>query len=466
LGTAVRELKKIAVHFRPVRGENGNGNFRPENLMDKFVIRGGNPLVGNIRVSGAKNAALPAMAAAILTDEPVVLENIPDVRDIQTERNLLVSMGAEVELGYGRASHRTTISCRNLLNPEAAYELVKTMRASTLVLGPLVARMGRARVSLPGGCAIGARPIDLHIKGLEKLGASITQQHGYIEAAADRLRGGHIAFDRITVTGTEDLMMAAALAEGETLMENCAREPEVADLAALLNKMGAKIEGAGTSTIRIQGVDKLHGARHRIIPDRIEAGTFIIAASLTGGDLNVTNCDPKHLGALLEKLAECGVTVTTNGESVRVTNGHRLKAADVSTEEYPGFPTDMQAQYMALATQAEGTSLITENIFENRFMHAQELLRMGANIKVDGNRAVVRGYTPLSGAAVQCSDLRASASLVIAALVAEGETILDRVYHIDRGYERIEEKLRGAGAQIRRIGEMLPKKAVAPAVMA
>ena len=466
MGTAVRELKKIAVHFRPVRGENGNGNFRPENLMDKFVIRGGNPLVGNIRVSGAKNAALPAMAAAILTDEPVVLENIPDVRDIQTERNLLVSMGAEVELGYGRASHRTTISCRNLLNPEAAYELVKTMRASTLVLGPLVARMGRARVSLPGGCAIGARPIDLHIKGLEKLGASITQQHGYIEAAADRLRGGHIAFDRITVTGTEDLMMAAALAEGETLMQNCAREPEVADLGALLNKMGAKIEGAGTSTIRIQGVDKLHGARHRIIPDRIEAGTFIIAASLTGGDLNVTNCDPKHLGALLEKLAECGVTVTTNGESVRVTNGHRLKAADVSTEEYPGFPTDMQAQYMTLATQAEGTSLITENIFENRFMHAQELLRMGANIKVDGNRAVVRGYTPLSGAAVQCSDLRASASLVIAALVAEGETILDRVYHIDRGYERIEEKLRGAGAQIRRIGEMLPKKAVAPAVMA
>jgi UDP-N-acetylglucosamine 1-carboxyvinyltransferase len=273
------------------------------------------------------------------------------------------------------------------------------------------------------------------------------------------LRGGHITFDKITVTGTEDLMMAAALALGETVMENCACEPEVVDLAALLNKMGAHIEGAGTSTIRIQGVDKLHGARHRIIPDRIEAGTFIIAGALTGGDLNVTNCEPQHLGALLDKLAECGVTVTTNGESVRVTNGHRLKAADVSTEEYPGFPTDMQAQYMTLATQAEGTSIITENIFENRFMHAQELVRMGANIKVEGRRAVVRGHTPLGGAAVQCSDLRASASLVIAALVAEGETILDRVYHIDRGYERIEEKLRNVGAQIRRIGEMLPKKA-------
>lgn len=434
--------------------------------MDKFVIRGGNPLVGSVRISGAKNAALPAMAAAILTDEPIILENIPDVRDIQTERRLLVAMGAEVELGYGRAAHRTTINCRNLVNPEAAYDVVKTMRASTLVLGPLVARMGRARVSLPGGCAIGARPINLHIKGLEKLGATIIQEHGYIEAAAERLRGGQIVFDKITVTGTEDLMMAAALAEGETVMENCAREPEVVDLAALLTKMGARIEGAGTSSIRIQGVEKLHGARHRIIPDRIEAGTFIIAGALTGGDLNVTNCEPKHLGALLEKLEECGVTVTTNGESVRVTNGHRLKAADVSTEEYPGFPTDMQAQYMALATQAEGTSVITENIFENRFMHAQELVRMGANIKVEGRRAVVRGYTPLSGAAVQCSDLRASASLVIAALVAESETILDRVYHIDRGYERIEEKLRGAGAQIRRIGEILPKKSAAPAGVA
>jgi UDP-N-acetylglucosamine 1-carboxyvinyltransferase len=445
---------------------DGAAVYVPENLMDKFVIRGGNPLVGSIRVSGAKNAALPAMAAAILTDEPVVLENIPDVRDIQTERNLLVSMGAEVELGYGRAHHRTTICCRQLVNPEAAYELVKTMRASTLVLGPLVARMGRARVSLPGGCAIGARPIDLHIKGLEQLGAKIKQEHGYIEAAANRLRGGHIVFDKITVTGTEDLMMAATLAEGETLMENCAREPEISDLAALLTKMGAKIDGAGTATIRIQGVSKLGGARHRIIPDRIEAGTFVIAAALTGGDLTLTNCDARHVGALLQKLLECGVTVAAGTDSMRINNGHRLKAADVITEEYPGFPTDMQAQYMALATQADGTSIITENIFENRFMHAQELVRMGANIKVEGSRAIVRGHTPLSGAAVQCSDLRASASLVIAALVADGETILDRVYHIDRGYERFEEKLRGVNAQIRRIGEILPRRNVVPAGVA
>ncbi|MBZ5521964.1 MAG: UDP-N-acetylglucosamine 1-carboxyvinyltransferase [Acidobacteriia bacterium] len=434
--------------------------------MDKFVIRGGNPLHGTIRVSGAKNAALPAMAAAILTDEPVILENIPDVRDIQTERKLLVSMGAEVELGYGRAHHRTTICCKNLANPEAAYDVVKTMRASTLVLGPLVARMGQARVSLPGGCAIGARPIDLHIKGLEQLGATIHQEHGYIEARATRLKGGQINFDKITVTGTEDLMMAAALADGETVMENCAREPEVADLAALLNKMGAKIEGAGTQTIRIQGVSKLGGARHRIIPDRIEAGTFVIAGALTGGDLTVANCEPKHLGALFHKLEECGVKFSHNGESVRVVSNGQLKAADMSTEEYPGFPTDMQAQYMALATQAEGASVVTENIFENRFMHAQELVRMGANIKVEGSRAIVRGRTPLSAAAVQCSDLRASASLVIAALVADGETILDRVYHIDRGYERIEEKLRGVGAQVKRIGEMLPKKAAAPLVTA
>lgn len=438
----------------------------PERFMDKFVIRGGNPLLGNVRISGAKNAALPAMAAAILTDEPVILENIPDVRDIQTERKLLVSMGAEVELGYGRASHRTTISCKNLVNPEATYDVVKTMRASTLVLGPLVARMGRARVSQPGGCAIGARPIDLHIKGLERLGATIKQEHGYIEATADRLRGGHIIFDKITVTGTEDLMMAATLAQGETVMENCAREPEVVDLAALLTRMGAKIEGAGTSTVRIHGVEKLHGARHRIIPDRIEAGTFVIAAVLTGGDLTLTNCDPAHLGALIQKLEECGVKITAGADSLRVSNGHQLLAADITTEEYPGFPTDMQAQYMVLATQAQGTSIITENIFENRFMHAQELVRMGANIKVEGSRAVVRGKTLLSSAAVQCSDLRASASLVIAALVADGETIIDRVYHVDRGYERIEEKLKNVGAQVRRIGEILPKRAAAPSVVA
>jgi UDP-N-acetylglucosamine 1-carboxyvinyltransferase len=429
--------------------------------MDKLVIRGGNPLVGTIRVSGAKNAALPAMAAALLTDAPVILENIPQVRDIVTERNLLAAMGAEVELGYGRAQHRTTISCRNLVNAEASYDLVKTMRASTLVLGPLVARMKTARVSLPGGCAIGARPIDLHLSGLEKLGARISQEHGYIEARAERLTGARIVFEKITVTGTEDLLMAATLAEGESVLENCAREPEVVDLAALLVKMGARIQGAGTPTIRVQGVDKLHGARHRIIPDRIEAGTFIVAAALTGGDLTIAGCDPQHLAALLGKLEECGIHAAVDTDSVRIVGGGPLKAADIVTEEYPGFPTDMQAQYMVLATQAEGTSLITENIFENRFMHGQELVRMGANIKIEGSRAVVRGRTPLSGAAVQASDLRASASLVIAALVADGETIIDRVYHIDRGYERIEEKLRGVGAQIRRIGQLIPKRAAA-----
>jgi UDP-N-acetylglucosamine 1-carboxyvinyltransferase len=426
--------------------------------MDKFVIRGGTPLLGTVRVSGAKNAALPAMAAALLTDEPVVLENVPHVRDIETTRKLLTAMGAEVELGYGRAQHRTTICCGTLNSPEASYDLVKTMRASTLVLGPLVARCKQARVSLPGGCAIGARPIDLHIKGLEQLGAKITQEHGYVEASARRLRGAEITFDKITVTGTEDLLMAATMAEGETVMQNCAREPEVADLADLLNKMGARIEGAGTATIRIKGVQKLHGAKHRIIPDRIEAATFIIAAALTDGDLNIDECEPRHLDALLQKLRDTGIKTKVEQNSVRVQRNGELRAADVVTEEYPGFPTDMQAQYMALATQAEGTSVITENIFENRFMHALEMVRMGANIRIDGRRAVVRGKTPLSGAAVLASDLRASASLVLAALVAEGETIIDRVYHIDRGYENIEEKLRGVGAQIRRIGEILPKR--------
>jgi len=426
--------------------------------MDKFVIRGGNPLLGTVRVSGAKNAALPAMAAALLTEETVTLENIPQVRDIETTRRLLTAMGADVELGYGRAHHRTTIQCRNLATPEASYELVKTMRASTLVLGPLVARCGRARVSLPGGCAIGARPIDLHIKGLEQLGVKITTEHGYIQAAAERLCGNRIVFDKITVTGTEDLLMAATLAEGETVLENCAREPEVEDLAVLLNKMGAKIQGAGTSTIRIKGVGKLHGAKHRIIPDRIEAGTFILAAALTGGDVNVAGCEPAHLTALLNGLEAVGVKTAPNAESIRVMGDAPPKAADVATEEYPGFPTDMQAQYMALATQAEGTSIITENIFENRFMHALELVRMGANIRIEGRRAVVKGKTPLSAAAVLASDLRASASLVLGALVADGETIIDRVYHIDRGYERIEEKLKGIGAEIRRMGEIFPKR--------
>jgi UDP-N-acetylglucosamine 1-carboxyvinyltransferase len=427
--------------------------------MDKYVIRGGNPLLGTIRVSGAKNSALPCMAAAILTQDEVILENIPQVRDIETERKLLVSMGAEVELGYGRAQHRTKICCKTLSDPEAKYEIVKTMRASSLVLGPLVARAGMARVAMPGGCAIGGRPIDLHIKGLEKMGAIITQEHGYLEARADRLRGAHLVFDKITVTGTEDLLMAAVLAEGETLMENCAREPEVVDLANLLVAMGARIEGAGTSTIRVQGATSLHGARYRINPDRIEAGTFLIAGAITGGDLIVANCNPKHLGAVIARLEEAGVRVDQlSADSVRVRSEGRLCATDISTEEYPGFPTDMQAQYMALATQADGVSQIKENIFENRFMHVQELVRMGANIKVDGSTATVRGATKLSSAAVMCSDLRASASLVLAALVADGESILDRVYHMDRGYERIEEKLRGVGAQIRRLGNIFAPK--------
>jgi UDP-N-acetylglucosamine 1-carboxyvinyltransferase len=427
--------------------------------MDKFVVRGGNPLLGTIKVSGAKNSALPCMAAAILTEDEVILENIPQVRDIETERKLLSSMGAEVELGYGRAQHRTRIKCGILSDPVAKYEIVKTMRASSLVLGPLIARTGMARVAMPGGCAIGGRPIDLHIKGLEAMGAVITYDHGYLEAKADRLKGAHILFDKITVTGTEDLLMAAVLADGETVFENCAREPEVTDLAALLVAMGAKIEGAGTSTIKVQGVTRLHGARHRINPDRIEAGTFLIAGAITGGDLNVDSCEPAHLGALIAKLEECGVRLDVGKDSVRVRSGSgQLKAADISTEEYPGFPTDMQAQYMALATQTEGNSVVTENIFENRFMHVGELNRMGANITVQGRTATVHGKTPLQSAAVMCSDLRASASLVLAALVADGETILDRVYHLDRGYERFEEKLRGVGAQIRRMGEVFGRK--------
>ena len=426
--------------------------------MDKFVVRGGNPLLGTIKISGAKNSALPCMAAAILTEDEVILENIPQVRDIETERKLLVSMGAEVELGYGRAQHRTHIKCAILSDPVAKYEIVKTMRASSLVLGPLIARTGIARVAMPGGCAIGGRPIDLHIKGLEAMGATITQEHGYLEARAERLKGAHIVFDKITVTGTEDLLMAAALAEGESLFENCAREPEVTDLVALLNAMGAQIEGAGTSTIRIKGVAKLHGARHRINPDRIEAGTFLIAGAITGGDLNIDCCNPEHLGALLGKLEQCGVKLDVGKENVRVHSGGKLQAADISTEEYPGFPTDMQAQFMTLLTQAEGTSVVTENIFENRFMHVGELNRMGANISVSGRSATIRGGEQLQSAAVMCSDLRASAALVLAALVADGESILDRVYHMDRGYEHMEEKLRGVGAQIRRMGDVFGKK--------
>jgi UDP-N-acetylglucosamine 1-carboxyvinyltransferase len=405
------------------------------------------------------------MAAAILTEDEVILENIPQVRDIETERRLLESMGAQVELGYGRAQHRTRIQCAVLSDPVAKYEIVKTMRASSLVLGPLIARTGIARVAMPGGCAIGGRPIDLHIKALEQMGAVITQEHGYLEARAPqngegRLQGAHIVFDKITVTGTEDILMAATLAEGETLLENCAREPEVTDLAALLIAMGAQIEGAGTSTIKVKGVAKLHGARHRINPDRIEAGTFLIAGAITGGDLNVDACEPAHLGSLIAKLEAAGVRLDVNSDHIRVRSegASALKAVDISTEEYPGFPTDMQAQFMALATQTDGTSTITENIFENRFMHVNELIRMGANISVSGRTATVRGRTPLQSAAVMCSDLRASAALVLAALVADGETILDRVYHMDRGYERLEEKLRGVGAQIRRMGDVFGKK--------
>jgi UDP-N-acetylglucosamine 1-carboxyvinyltransferase len=401
------------------------------------------------------------MAAAILTEDEVTLDNIPQVRDIVTEERLLASMGAEVR--HDDTPDSTTISCRKLSDPVAKYEIVKTMRASSLVLGPLIARAGMARVAMPGGCAIGGRPIDLHIKGLEKMGATIIQEHGYLEARAERLRGAHLVFDKITVTGTEDLLMAAVLANGETLMENCAREPEVDDLAALLTAMGAKIEGAGTSTLRVQGVSSLHGARYRVNPDRIEAGTFLVAGAITHGDLIVTNCNAAHMSAVISKLEEAGACIDLLGpDTVRVRGCGKLRAADISTEEYPGFPTDMQAQYMALATQAEGVSVIKENIFENRFMHVQELVRMGADIKVEGRTATVSGPAKLSAAAVMCSDLRASAALVLAALVADGESILDRVYHVDRGYEHIEKKLAAVGAEIRRMGNVFPVKQEEP----
>jgi len=345
------------------------------------------------------------------------------------------------------------VEAANLERPEAPYDVVKTMRASSLVLGPLAARAGRARVSLPGGCAIGARPINLHVFGLEQLGATIHQSHGYIEARVQtRLQGRQIRFERITVTGTEDLLMAATLADGETVLENAAREPEVCDLAELLTKMGARIEGAGTSVVRIIGVGELHGADHTVIPDRIEAGTFLIGGIITGGDLKITGCVPEHIGSLIGHLRECGATIDEPADGVlHVKNQRRLRSADVSTQEHPGFATDLQAQYLALMTQAEGIAIITETIFENRFMHAPELMRMGANIRLEGNRAYVAGPRTLSGAAVLASDLRASASLVLAALVAQGETLIDRVYHIDRGYEKIEEKLAGLGARIRRV---------------
>jgi UDP-N-acetylglucosamine 1-carboxyvinyltransferase len=422
--------------------------------MDKFLIKGGKALKGTVRVSGAKNSALPVMAAALLTSDRVTVHNVPKVRDLITMSKLLAFMGASVSVTEIPASDYTI--CAPALNhAEAPYELVKTMRASILTLGPLMARLGIAHVSLPGGCAIGARPIDLHLAALEKMGAEITISHGYIEAKVpnrDRLKGAHIIFDKITVTGTENILMAAALADGETILENAAREPEVTDLIVMLRKMGACIAGDGTSTLRIHGVKELHGTEHTVIPDRIEAATFLIAGAISGGDLCIANCVPDHLGAVVAKLQQAGVEADiVDSSTLRVRPARKLIAADVTTEEYPGFATDMQAQYMALATQAEGTSVITETIFENRYLHASEMVRMGANISVDGRRAVVRGPAQLSGTTVQASDLRASAGLVLAGLVAGGETTIDRVYHIDRGYEGIVEKLQSVGADITRV---------------
>jgi UDP-N-acetylglucosamine 1-carboxyvinyltransferase len=417
--------------------------------MDKFLIQGGARLEGTVRTSGAKNAALPCMAAALMTREPVRLKNVPRVRDIVTMGRLLAHTDAQVEMAEV-PGNEVLIRAEKISHAEAPYEMVKTMRASILTLGPLVGRYGYARISLPGGCAIGARPIDLHLAALEKMGAHLEIDHGYVEVRNGRLHGAHIVFEKITVTGTENVMMAAALAEGETVIENAAREPEVADLADLLTKMGARIEGAGTSTMRVRGVGELHGAEHTIIPDRIEAGTFLAAGAIAGGDVQITHCRPDHLTAAIAKMQSAGVEIETGLNCMRVRGPKKLKAADLLTEEYPGFPTDMQAQYMALATQAEGTSVITETIFENRFLHASEMVRMGAQITIEGRQAVVRGPSPLGGANVIASDLRASASLVVAALVARGETVVDRVYHIDRGYERIEEKLSALGANIRR----------------
>jgi UDP-N-acetylglucosamine 1-carboxyvinyltransferase len=422
--------------------------------MDKFLIKGGNALHGTVSISGAKNSALPVMAATLLTAEKVKLHNIPKVRDLITMSKLLAFMSAKVSITEIPASDYV-IEAVTLNDAIAPYELVKTMRASILTLGPAIARAGVAHVSLPGGCSIGARPVDLHLTALEKMGAEITVAEGYIQAKVPnhgRLKGAHIVFEKITVTGTENILMAATLADGETILENSAREPEVTDLVIVLRKMGAKITGDGTSTLRIEGVEKLHGTEHSVIPDRIEAGTFLVAGALTGGDLTITDCAPEHLGAVIAKMQQTGVRIDIVDKStMRVRPAQKLVASDMITEEYPGFATDMQAQYMALATQAEGASVVTETIFENRFLHASEMVRMGANISIDGRRAVVRGPAQLSGTTVQASDLRASAGLVLAALVAKGETTIERVYHIDRGYERIVEKLSAIGANIERI---------------
>src|SRR6266478_3837136 len=422
--------------------------------MDRFLIKGGKALRGTVAISGAKNSALPAMAAALLTEEQLTLHNIPKVRDLITMSKLLAFMGARVSVTEMPASDYA-LAAPALNHAEAPYELVKTMRASILTLGPVMARTGMARVSLPGGCAIGARPVDLHLAALEKMGAEIATEHGYIQARAPkgkRLKGAHIVFEKITVTGTENILMAAALADGETVLENAAREPEVTDLVVMLRKMGAEICGEGTSTLRIRGVEKLHGTEHTVIPDRIEAGTFLVAGAIKGGAVTITDCAPEHLGAVIGKLEQAGVPVEiVNQTTMRVSGAKKLVGADVTTEEYRGFATDMQAQYMALATQAEGTSLITETIFENRYLHASEMVRMGANISIEGHTATVRGPSALSGSVVQASDLRASAGLVLAGLVANGETLIERVYHIDRGYEGIVEKLRGVGADIERV---------------
>ena len=423
--------------------------------MDKLLVHGGRPLHGEVVISGAKNAALPEMCAALLTSEPVHLINVPRLHDVRTMRKLLDNMGVASETHGERGG--ISFVAHDALSPEAPYELVKTMRASVLALGPLLARFGEATVSLPGGCAIGSRPVDQHIKGLQAMGAQITVEHGYMIAklppGQSRLRGARISTDMITVTGTENLLMAATLAEGETVLQNAAQEPEVTDLAEMLIKMGAKIEGHGTSRISIQGVDRLHGCTHQVVADRIEAGTFLCAVAATGGDAFLRHARADHLDAVIDKLLEAGVQVTAEdgGMRVRSPGGALLKAQSFRATEYPGFPTDMQAQFMALNVLAQGTSTVTETIFENRFMHVNELSRLGAHIAIDGREATVTGGAQLSGATVMATDLRASASLVIAGLVASGETLVDRIYHLDRGYDRMEDKLRGLGADIERL---------------
>jgi len=404
-------------------------------------------LHGEVRVSGAKNAALPILCASLLTAEPLTLTNLPRLNDVRTMQSLLTQMGVRMETG----ERGTTLDAHTIDWPLAPYELVKTMRASILALGPLVARAGEARVSLPGGCAIGLRPVDQHVKGLQAMGAEIDLTHGYINARAPRLKGTRYSFDVVTVTGTENLMMAATLADGVTTLVNAAREPEVVDLAACLLAMGAKIDGAGTDCIVIEGVPRLHGASHRIMPDRIETGTFVAAAAATHGDVAIMGAEPGTLLAVLEKFAEAGADIVVEDSTIRVRGNGSLRATNVRTAPFPAFPTDMQAQFMALAARAEGASVITETIFENRMMHVQELVRLGAEIEVEGNTAVVRGVTRLTGANVMATDLRASACLVIAGLVADGETTIDRIYHLDRGYERIEDKLSALGARIRRV---------------